>query len=122
MPFPGSPRGPRGRFAFFALAAAGLALLLGGVVMLLWNAVLPAATHAGPLTYWQGVALLVLCRLLFGSFGGGRRGGGLGGPAAWAAQREKWQQMTPEERQQFRQRWQARRGRWGGPPAPDEAR
>lgn len=109
----GRRRGPRGRFYFFLLVAGAAALALGGVVMVLWNAILPEVVHAGRLSYWQGVGLLVLCRVLFGSFGTGRGG------ADWRTPRrghEKWQRMSAEERQQFRQQWQHRARGWGGPP------
>ena len=105
--------GSRGRFVFFLLVFGGGALALGGLVMALWNAILPEAAHAGRLGYWQALGLLVLCRVLFGSWGGGRPGGGRrGGPHA------RWQAMSEDERQQFRQRWQQRgRRSWGPPPA-----
>ncbi len=57
--------------ALFVLAC-GLALLVGYVVMRLWNAVLPAILPAHPITYWQSVGLLVLARILFGGFSHGR--------------------------------------------------
>ncbi|MDQ2769459.1 MAG: hypothetical protein M3Y54_03035 [Bacteroidota bacterium] len=106
-------RGPWGRFFFFPLVAGAAALALGGVVMVLWNAILPDAVHAGRLGYWQGVGLLVLCRVLFGSYGPGR--GGSGGRAHGPG-REKWLHMSEEERRQFRQQWQRRARAWGGPP------
>ncbi|WP_324674842.1 hypothetical protein [Hymenobacter sp. GOD-10R] len=118
MPFSNQPRGPRGRFFFFPLVGAALALVLGGVVMSLWNAILPAAVHAGRLSYWQGVGLLVLCRILFGSFGpragwGARRQG-------WGRGREKWMQMSDEERRRFRSQWWERhQHRRGGRPRQD---
>lgn len=53
-----------------------LALLagLGGVVMLLWNAIIPSVVGWGALSYLQAVGLLALCRILFGSFPGAARG------------------------------------------------
>ncbi|WP_226163302.1 hypothetical protein [Hymenobacter terricola] len=110
-------RGPWGLSLFFPLVAGAAALVLGGVVMALWNAILPEAVHAGRLSYWQGVGLLALCRVLFGSFGPGR--GGRPGGAGWQRHhegREKWQRMSEEERHQFRQQWQARARAWGRPP------
>jgi hypothetical protein len=115
---------PRGRFAFIPLVAAAAALALGGVVTALWNAILPETVGAGRLSYWQGVGLLVMCRILFGGFGGGRRGGpgwgrrpmGGGDPRP---PREKWRQMSDDERRQFRQQWQERcRNRRGRPEEP----
>ena len=70
------------------------------VVMLLWNALVPSL-FAGPvLGFWQAVGLLVLCRILFGGFRG------RGGPPGWKHHRawhDRWQRMTPEERERFRE-------------------
>jgi hypothetical protein len=79
---------------FAALALA----LLGYVVMTLWNAVLPAVTGLHAITYVQALGLLVLSRILVGGLRGwGRRGG------HWRARMQaRWQQMTPEERERFR--------------------
>jgi len=77
-----------------ALCIAGAAVL-GAVVMLLWNAVGPALfSTARPIDYLHALGLLVLCRILFGGFRG--RGG-------WHGRRnfEKWQAMTPEEREKY---------------------
>jgi hypothetical protein len=109
----GRRRGPRGRFFFFPLVAGAAALALGGVVMALWNAILPEVAHTGRLSYWQAVGLLVLCRILFGSYGPGR--GGMAGRGHWQGH-EKWQRMSDDERQKFRQQWQARARAWGGRP------
>jgi hypothetical protein len=79
----------------FAALAVGLA---GYVVMTLWNAVLPAVTGLHSITFVQAVGLLVLSRILFGGLRGwGRRRG------QWRARvQARWQQMTPEERERFR--------------------
>lgn len=79
---------------FVALVLA----LAGYVVMALWNAVLPPVTGLHAITFVQALALLVLSRILFGGFRGwGRRSG------HWRARmRARWQQMTPEERERFR--------------------
>jgi len=79
----------------FAAIAVGL---LGYVVMALWNAVLPAATGLHAITFVQALGLLVLSRILFGGLRGwGRRGG------HWRGRMQaRWQQMTPEERERFR--------------------
>lgn len=95
-------------FPLFAFAA----LLLGGlVVMLLWNAILPKVTTAGALSYWQAVGLLLLSRILFGNWGG-KPGGRpsrkhLARKRAW---REKWMNMSEEERAQFKEKWRQRCG------------
>jgi len=81
------------------LAFAVLALaLFGYIVMTLWNAVLPAVTGLHAISFAQALGLLVLSRILFGGLRGwGRRGG------HWRARMHaRWQQMTPEERERFR--------------------
>jgi Ca2+/H+ antiporter, TMEM165/GDT1 family len=81
------------------VALAALVLGLSGyVVMALWNAVLPAVTGLHAISFAQAVALLVLSRILFGGLRGwGRRGG------HWRARiRARWQHMTPEERDRFK--------------------
>jgi len=99
----------RRRLIFFApLAIAGAALFVfvgGEVVKLLWNWLAPDLFGWRPITFWQALGLLLLCRILFG--GMGRHGCG---PRMTS-------RMTPEERERFRQRI---RERWGfGRPAGD---
>jgi hypothetical protein len=83
--------------AVLVIAAVALA---AGAVMVLWNTVV-ATTLSGAhsLDYVHALGLLILCRLLFGGF----RGRGFGS-RRW--QWEKWQAMTPEEREALSQRWQ----------------
>ena len=99
--------------AFLVLAPAFLAAV-SLIVMLLWNALVPSL-FAGPvLGFWQAVGMLLLCRILFGGF---RRGGphGWGRRYGWRhhrAWRERWERMTPEERERFREgirRWKQER-------------
>jgi hypothetical protein len=82
-----------GRPLLIVLAAA----LLGLMVMLLWNAVMPAVfVGSRSLDYPHALGLLVLSRILFGGFHG--RGG-------WHRGRHwrRWEAMTPEEREQYKQ-------------------
>ena len=68
-------------------------LVGGGVVMLLWNWLLPPLFGWPQITVWQGFGLLALGRILFGGFGGGRG---------------RSKHMTPEDRERFRQRMRER--------------
>jgi hypothetical protein len=91
--------------------AASAVALLGYLVMTLWNAVLPTVTGLHAITFVQAVGLLVLSRILFGGLRGwGRRGG------HWRARMQaRWQQMSPEERERFRDMMGSRAGcRRGG--------
>jgi hypothetical protein len=58
------------------------------------------------------MGLLVLSKLLFGGF---HRSGGRGGYRP-RRMRERWEQMTPEQREKFRQ---GVRGCWDRVPPPD---
>jgi Ca2+/H+ antiporter, TMEM165/GDT1 family len=93
--------------------AAAAVLLFGLIVMNLWNAILPAVIHVSAITFWQAVGLLLLSKILFGGFRGGW-GGGRG--RQWKERmNDKWQKMSPEERDQFKQEWRNRCSRWKRP-------
>jgi hypothetical protein len=98
------------------LAILGMALFafIGGeIVKLLWNWLLPPLFGWREITFWQALGLLVLCRILFGGFSS--HGSGRYRRSDWRRrQAERWERMTPEERERFRQ---GLRGRCGfGPP------
>ena len=91
---------------------------IGGLVVReLWNWLMPALFGWPVLGFWQALGLLALCRILFGGFGGGRgfrRGYSRRHMAA------RWEAMTPEERERFRERWSGKCG-FGPPPAESPA-
>jgi hypothetical protein len=90
---------------FIIIAAV---LLLGIIVMWLWNFIFPSALHAERITYWQAVGLLVLCRILFFGFRrpyGTRPGMWRGTGPHW---RQKWMNMNDEERAKFVEEWKKR--------------
>jgi hypothetical protein len=87
----------------FFMPIGFLAVVAGGsaVVMLLWNWLLPTIFGLSVISFWQALGILVLCRLLFGSFGKmrfGRMGHGMHGKNPI---HEKWLKMTSEERKDF---------------------
>src|ERR1700730_8006330 len=80
------------------LAILGMVIFswIGGeIVMLLWNWLAPTLFGLRQVTFWQALGLLALCRILFGGFG---LGGG-GHRNSRRRTRERWEQMTPEERE-----------------------
>jgi hypothetical protein len=86
----------------------------------LWNWLMPTLFRLPAITFWQSVGLLSLSWLLFGGWRGfhGRGGGHRGGP--WRRRMfERWEQMTPEERDKFRE---GMRGRYGRGPAEAQAK
>ena len=93
-------------FVIAPVAILGILLFIalgGGIVMQLWNWLLPAIFGWRQITFWQAIGMLALCRILFGGFGrhGFRRS----------------RSYTPEERARFRD---AVRRRFGGGPSPCE--
>jgi len=117
---------PRGkRLLWIApLAILGIAafIFIGGqLVMYLWNWLLPPLFGWHQITFWQALGLLVLCRILFGGFHGHGAGG-----ASWRRRMrermaERWERMTPEEREKYRQEWRGRCGPFEPPDAKPTA-
>lgn len=104
-------------FAPFGILGMLLLIALGGeIVRLLWNYALPPLFGWREITFWQALALLALSRILFGRIGSV-------GPRPWRSHfhrqigerladriGDRWQAMTPEERERFRQRLRERLG------------
>jgi len=104
----------------FLAPLAILAMLLfiaigGGVVLQLWNWLLPQLFGWRPITFWQALGILLLCRILFGGF----RLHGSGRSNFRRRMQERCEHMTPEERERFRQRM---RERWGFGPSTSESK
>ena len=109
----------RRRLLFIApLAILGMVVFIfigGQVVMRLWNWLLPPLFGWHQIAFWQGLGLLALCRILFGGLGlhtSGRSD-------YRRRMAERWEKMTPEERERIRQGW---RGRWGLVPSESESK
>jgi hypothetical protein len=84
------------RIVKFAVFAVVFVALFGFVVMSLWNWLTPTLFGWHPITFWQGVGLLILSKILFGGFRG--HGG------HWRHRMiERWERMTPEEREKINQ-------------------
>ena len=100
----------RRRWIFLApLAILGFLLFIaigGEAVRQLWNWLLPPLFGWRQITFWQALGMLALCRILFGGFGGH------GGYRSKFRRRmaERWEAMTPEERERFREGMRVRCG------------
>ncbi|MPR35297.1 hypothetical protein [Salmonirosea aquatica] len=90
----------------FLLIIPAIMALLAWVVMLLWNAILTPVLLVKPIGFWQAGGLLILCRILFGGFGraGWGRPRGSGPPFG----RNRFSNMTPEEKERIRAEWKKR--------------
>jgi len=69
--------------------------LFGAIVQHLWNWLIPVVVGWRAISFWQAVGILVLSKILFGGFHG--RGG-----MHWRHRMaERWEKMSPEEREKF---------------------
>ncbi len=81
--------------------------VFGFLVMSLWNWLAPSVFGLRAITFWQAIGILILSKILFGGFRGRP-----GYRAHWRHRMsQRWQQMTPEEREKFRQGMLSRCGR-----------
>jgi len=104
-------RSRKKRLLFIApLAILGMLLFIavgGAIVSHLWNWLLPQLFGWPRITFWQALGLLALCRILFG--------GGFHGSSRSNFRRrmeERYEHITPEERERFRQ-WMRERSGFG---------
>jgi hypothetical protein len=75
-------------------------VVLGFAVRELWNWLMPTIFGLRMITFWQGLGLFVLGKMLLGGFH--RHGGG--GRGRWGrGMRERWERMTPEQQEHFKQ-------------------
>jgi hypothetical protein len=84
------------KIALLATVAVGVVSFL---VMNLWNVLMPSIFAVQAINFWQALGLLVLSKILFGSF----RPYARGGPGWRHRMSERWEGMTPEEREKFKQ-------------------
>jgi hypothetical protein len=103
------------------LAILGIVLFIfigGESVRLLWNWLLPPIFGWREITFWQALGLLALCRILFGGLGSGS-GRSRFGRRMREGMEDRCAQMTPEERDRFRQ---GIRRRFGFGPSTSESK
>jgi hypothetical protein len=93
---------------------AAMSVLLGFVVERLWNWLMPGIFGLRTITYWQGVGLFFLSKLLLGGFPrSGGRGRGYRNRGWKQRMERKWSGMSDEERAKFRAGMRGRQGFWG---------
>jgi Ca2+/H+ antiporter, TMEM165/GDT1 family len=97
----------------FMVLGAVAVLVFGFVVMSLWNAILPAVLGVKTITFMQALGIFILSKILFGGFKG--RGGGWGAKKQeWRMKmQDKWQHMSADERQQWKEKMRGRCRNWG---------
>jgi hypothetical protein len=90
-----------------ALIVVASVIAMAAIVMWLWNWLVPELFHGPEVTFWQSLGLMLLTRILFRGFFGMK---GKGMHRSWGPWRERWDKMTPEERQKMRELWKKRCG------------
>lgn len=90
------------KYWFIPMALFGVSALVA-VVMLLWNGLMPEIFRLPTISFWQAAGLLLLCKLLFGSFGGQHWGHRrkFGAYGKHNRMHERWMTMSEEERTEF---------------------
>ena len=110
----------RKKWWIFLVAPPAMVLfgwLFGEIVMHLWNWLMPAIFGLKMITFWQAIGLLILARILVGGMGGG------GGSRHRRQRRhleERWENMTPEEREKLREWMRTRSGGTDCTPGPKQ--
>lgn len=109
---------------FLACVAFGVLglFLVGFLTMSLWNWLVPVL-FAGPvISFWQALGLLLLSKILFWGFGGGKSGGC--GPRKGSREMhwksrfyDKFSSMTPEQRELVKQKMKDKWCTWQEKPA-----
>ena len=85
-----------------------------GATMLLWNQLAVSIFGLPAISFFQALGLMILGRLLTGGF---RPRGGFGHKMRGRYMRERWQNLSPEQREQFMHRF---RNRGCGPMSPQD--
>jgi hypothetical protein len=96
----------------FLILGGAFAILVGYVVMLLWNALIPMLFHGPVLTFWQAVGMLVLLKILFHN----HRVGSWHSHGWHPSYHKQWKErlhskmasMTPEDKARFKDEWHRR--------------
>lgn len=100
----------RRKFIFIPFGIAAFLSLISLVVMTLWNYLLPGILHVAAITFWQAMGIFILCKILFGFGKGGHWGRGGGAPWMRHKMAERFKDMSPEEKEQFKAQWSKRCG------------
>jgi hypothetical protein len=105
------------RIVKFVLIAIVAFSAFSFLIMSLWNWLMPGVFGLHLITFWQAAGILFLCKILFGGFRP-RFGPGM----HWRRRMmERWEQMSPEERQKFREGIRGRCGQVATPASEQKA-
>lgn len=102
----------KSKYILWPIGIIAMAALMTGVVMLLWNWLMPILFGLSVITFWQALGILILSKILFGAHFGKRsghcscNGGGYGGHYGWKQKfKSKWQDMSEEDKKKWESKW-----------------
>lgn len=109
-----------GKAVMILVFCTAFVMLFSFIVMSLWNGILPDVLGVKQITFWQALGILVLSKILFSGFGGFHHKKEQFRNRFRQRMLDKWEKMTPEEKQRFKDEWKTRcRGGWRGGPFND---
>lgn len=96
------------RFLLMSLLFVGLIALVGLVLMLLWNWLMPELFQLPAINYYQALGLLLLSKILFGGFRGKKSYGCHHHEShyGWKEKfKAKWQNMPADDRKKWEEKF-----------------
>jgi hypothetical protein len=109
------------RFILFILFVFAFIVPLGFIITAIWNNILVGVLHVTVINFWQALGIFLICRILFGGFPGRPGWAGHGRRRREMEEmRNKWFNLSPEERKNFKQDLKNRSCR-GSMPAEKES-
>ncbi|WP_205508527.1 hypothetical protein [Longitalea arenae] len=102
-----------GKAVMIVVFCTAFVMLFSFIVMSLWNAILPNVLGVKTISFWQALGILVLSKILFSGFGGFHHKKEQFKNRFRQNMMAKWEHMTPEEKQKFKEEWKNRCGGWG---------
>lgn len=105
----------RKKWWIFLVAPPAMVLfgwLFGEIIMHLWNWLMPAIFGLKTITFWQAIGLLILARILVGGLGGGSNN------KKRKRKEMRWECMTSEEHDRFREWMRTRQMSAATEPGP----
>src|SRR5688572_6981874 len=103
-----------GKAVMILVFCTAFVMLFSYIVMRLWNGILPDVLGVRTISFWQAMGILVLSKILFSGFGGFHQKKEQFKNRFRQKMLDKWEHMTPEEKQKFKDEWKNRCRGWGG--------
>ena len=103
-----------GKAVMILICVTAFVTLFTFIVMSLWNGILPDVLGVKAITFKQALGILVLSKILFSGFGGFSRKREQFKNRFRQRMMEKWEKMSPDEKQRFKEEWKNKcGGAWG---------